>query len=289
MTRELMGQFPPAIARVSCSGETHSIRWEGGDLVAPNHDDPEGERTLAALGRQSCTCLDVLGAWARQREEASVLSALSRGSGDPLRTEDFRLNPFLAPAPNMASRSVLAARRGGGMPRGGSGSVISFQTGVAVPRGVIGPPARDSSTREEDMVLLAGLGHEVTHRLVATVTAALLQRLEDPQAPSPRPHLEASLFGRVSSALRTWLGSPELAVELEVMGPDADPRLSWEASSSVHVALPLEWVLSVWGRDMSVVAGRFCLGVVESNGARTTLLSVTSDLGTPRPLTVEIP
>ncbi len=286
MTREPLSGLQPAAARVSCSGETHTIRWEAGDLVALNHADPEGERTLAALGGQSCACLDVLDAWARQREEASLLSALSRGSSDPLRTESF---PFPGPKATTAPPNAPAVLRAGGMPRGGSGRVISLHSGVAVPGGAIGPPAGSSPTLEEDVVLLAGLGHELTQRLVATVTAALLDRLENPHGPSPRPSLVASLFGRASVALRSWLGCPGLEVEFEVAEPDADPELRWDAGGSVRLALPLGWVLSVWGRDMTVVAGRFCLGVVESDGFRTTLISVSPNLEAPRPLTVEIP
>jgi hypothetical protein len=290
MTEGRLSQLPRAVGRVTCSGETHALRWEGGDLVALNHDDPEGERTLAALGGQSCTCLDVLGAWARQRESAALLSALSRGPQDLVRIEGFEPSRFAAYPATTVPRNVLAAGRAGGMWRaGGSGRVIAVSTGVAVPGLATGPPAGDSSTREQDLVLLAGLGHELTLRMVATVTAALLDQLESQEGTPARPALVASTFGRASSALRTWLGAPELAVELEVTAPDREPSLSWEADAPVHLALPLGWVLTVWSRDLTVVAGRFCLGVTESSGSRTTLMSVGSDLGPPRPLTVEIP
>jgi hypothetical protein len=272
MTQGRLNQLPPAVGRVTCSGETHAIRWEGGDLVALNHDDPEGERTLAALGGQSCTCLDVLGAWARQREDAALLSALSRETHDPVRMEGFEAGRFAAYPVTTGPRNVVPARTGGMWRAGGSVHTISLSTGVAVPGAAMGSPASDSSMREQDLVLLAGLGYELTLRMVATVTAALLDRLESPHGPPPRPALVASTFGRASSALRTWLGVPELAVKLEVTAPDGEPSLSWEAGGPLHLALPLGWVLTIWSRDLTVVAGRFCLGVAEWNGSRTTLI-----------------
>jgi hypothetical protein len=73
-----------------------------------------------------------------------------------------------------------------------------------------------------------------------------------------------------------------------VIEPQAEPSLSWDGAGPVHLALPLEWVTTVWGHDLNVVAGRFCLGVAERNDTRTTLMSVGPDLGPPRPLTIEI-
>ena len=137
-------------------------------------------------------------------------------------------------------------------------------------------------------MLLAGLGHELTLRLASTVTSALLEGLKTPKGASMGPILEASLFGRTSAALRTWLGFSDLDLDLEVIEPDTEPGLSWDGSGSVRLALPLEWVMTVWGSDLTVVAGRFCLGVAERDGARTTLISVGTDLGPARPLTIEI-
>ena len=289
MMARLLSQLPAAVARVGCSGETHAIRWEAGDLVALHHDDPEGERALAALGGQSCTCLDVLSAWTRQRGEPALLSALSRGPQDPLHTEGFRPGAFRAHPPSAVPSNVVPARRAGGMRHG----VAAYSSGVsitsmAVRGGAMGPPTSNWSARDDDVTLLASLGHGLTLRLVATVTSALLERLPSPGGASPRPALEASLFGRASAALRTWLGTRELELDLEVTEPDAEPSLRWEAGDPVRLALPLEWVMTVWGPDLAVVAGRFCLGVAETKGPRTTLMSVGSDLGPPRPLTIEI-
>jgi len=138
-------------------------------------------------------------------------------------------------------------------------------------------------------MLLAGLGHELTLRLASTVTSALLEELKSPKGASMGPTLEAALFGRASAALRAWLGAPDLDLDLEAIEPDTEPGLSWDGSGSVHLALPLEWVMTVWGADLTVIAGRFSLGVAERDGARTTLMSIGTDLGPPRPLIIEIP
>jgi hypothetical protein len=71
-------------------------------------------------------------------------------------------------------------------------------------------------------------------------------------------------------------------------GQGEEPRLAWDGSSPVQVALPPEWVMTVWGRDLTVIAGRFSLGVLESTATRTTLMTIGSDLGNPRQLLVEV-
>ena len=121
--------------------------------------------------------------------------------------------------------------------------------GRAVPMGGAAPQTGVGPTFEGDVVLLAGLGHQVPLRLVATVTAALLERLDGPDAHSVRPVLEASLFGRATSALRAWLALPDLEVELEMTAPEADPDVHWTGAGPVELALPPHWVLDVWGRD----------------------------------------
>jgi hypothetical protein len=289
MTAPTLRQLPEATGRVACSGETHAIRWEAGDLVALDHADPEGERALAALGGQSCACLDLLGAWTRRRGDAALLSALRRGSQDPVHPEGVRPGLFPAYPSTTGPRNVVSAGRGGGMKRGRTRYGLSMSmTGSAVPPGSLGPPVSASSTPEDDIMLLADLGHDLTLRLGATVTSALLEGLTTPEGASVRPALEASLFGRAAAALRTWLGLADLELDLAVTEPDTEPGLRWDGSGPVHLALPFEWVMTVWGSDLTVVAGRFCLGVVERDGPRTTLISVGTDLGPPRRLTIEI-
>ena len=290
MTPEPLSELPAALARVDCSGERHSIRWEAGTLVALDHDDPEGERALAALGGTGCACLDVLGAWSRQREDPGILTALSRGTQDLIQAEGFQTRPFVAYPASTTPRNMLRPAHGGGMAHGWvavTGRAVGM-TARAGPGGIAVPRADAGPTREDDLALLAGLGHQLTLRLVATVTAILLDRLDGPGRFSARPALEASLFGRASCALRSWLATPDLEIELQMTGPGEEPSLEWDGGGPVQVALPPEWVMTVWGRDMTVIAGRFSLAVVDSTASRTTLVTIGSDLGTPRQLVVEV-
>jgi hypothetical protein len=73
------------------------------------------------------------------------------------------------------------------------------------------------------------------------------------------------------------------------VGGTERPSLEGDASGSVRVKLPLAWVTTVWGRDLTVAAGRFCISLLESDGRRATLMSVGSSLGPPKPLLIEIP
>jgi hypothetical protein len=291
MTAEYLSGLPSAVARVDCSGARHGIRWTGGDLVALDHDDPEGERALAALGGTSCTCVDVLEAWSRQRANPALLTVLSRGTQDPIQAEGVPGGAFAPGLRMMSQRNMVMPARTRYQARGSWVSATGTSGGLIAtssPGGVVASHADAEQTSEDDLALLAGLGHELTLRLVSTVTAVLLDGPDGPDRPPARPALEASLLGRASSALRAWLAIPDLEVDLRVTGPDEEPGLEWDGRGSVQLALPLEWVMTVWGRDLTVIAGRFSLGVLESTGTRTALSTIGSDLGEPRQLVVEL-
>ena len=65
--------IPPAVAPVTCGGARHRLRWADGKLGAVDHDDVDGERTLAALSGERCACIDLLDAWARHAADVRVL------------------------------------------------------------------------------------------------------------------------------------------------------------------------------------------------------------------------
>ena len=283
----VLGELPSALARLDCSGQRHAIRWEAGELIALDHEDPEGERALVALGGARTPCIEVLSAWARQMENADLLSALSRGTLDLVPTGGVQ--PMRVPGlASKTTRNVVMPAR---MARPTSQWVSQVGTArgsavtVSAGGGPVGGPSL--STFEEDIFTLAGLGQEMTLRLVATVTAMLLDRT-DGSVSDVRPALEASLFGRALTALRTWLAVPDLEVELTVADPADAPSLAWDGAGPAQLTLPLDWVVQVWGRGLAVVAGRFGLCVVAASSNRTVLMTVASDLGLPQSLVIEL-
>jgi hypothetical protein len=171
-----------------------------------------------------------------------------------------------------------------------TGWVSSAPLGPAA-AGARGQFVETPETPEEEIALLAGLGRDMTVRMAASVTAALLQQLTagSPDGFSVRPVLEASLFGRAANALRSWLGTPNLEVKLAVVSQSDEWLLSGDEDHSFQLSLPLEWVCAVWGRDLAVVGGRFTLGLAESTESRITLLTIGSDLGPAQPLVIEFP
>jgi hypothetical protein len=66
--------MPAAEVEVECQGSAHVLRWEEGHLVATGHEDPEGERLLAALGGEVAGCLQVVAAWQAHAGDARVLA-----------------------------------------------------------------------------------------------------------------------------------------------------------------------------------------------------------------------
>jgi hypothetical protein len=109
----------PAQAEVSCGGQQHRLRWAGGRLHALDHDDPEGEQIMVALGG-TCPCADFLAAWAEHTDDLGVLVLASRGPADPIpflpspRGLFGSLGPLLALGPAFQDRlsaTVAAAWR----------------------------------------------------------------------------------------------------------------------------------------------------------------------------------
>lgn len=269
----MSASLPPAAALVDCGHARHRIVWEAGTLHAADHADPDGERTLAALGGPRCTCVDVLDAWARQREAPGLLAALSRGPADPLAPR-VRTSGWFGYAPPNTTLYAGRTYRASGAAGWPSAS------GAPAPPG----PATD-------LALLAGLGPAVGARLVAAVTTALLASGDG----AHRPALEASLYGRAVAAARVWSGDPALDVDVRpaagtevVAATLTDADADADRPTPLLLVLPPGWVAEVWGRGLAVVAGRLALAVLDADAGRVRLATVGTDLGPPAPVVVEL-
>jgi hypothetical protein len=252
--------IPPAETAVGCGGERHRLRWEAGELRALDHDDAEAERTLAVLGGERCTCVDVLDAWARHADDERVLVLASRGPVDQVTSRsDWRAGPGPGPGP-------------AGYTPGWGGGWTAY---APMPSAYPGP---GSPAPEDDLISLLGLGGGLPERLVASVAAAA----------EAGPRLHAALYGCALAALRSWLGRPDLELELRVVDPDAPPRLTRRDDDALVAELPFSWLGDVSARGLSTVMGRFCLGVTPppSAGGRWELTTVGADLGTPATIAI---
>lgn len=269
----------PAQASVECGGAEHRIRWAAGAVTALDHDDPEGERALAALGGQRCTCVDLLDAWERHAEDPRVLVLASRGPRDQLAQQ---LDP--------TQGRMIPGRRGPIMPRQAlSARATSVRSAGIMVAGAGGGPfqplGRSSAAArtEAELQALLGLGGGLADRLSATVAAAWRERLEQRRRPvaGVRRQLHAALYGRVLAATRTWLGDLGApALELTMVAERGRRSLRW-SDGVVQAALPFGWLLDVWARDLATIGGRFTLSASSDDGRTWTLTTVAPDFGGP--------
>jgi len=264
--------IPPAVARVSCDGHEHQLRWSAGELLASDHPDLEGEQILGALAGQRSACLEALDAWARHADDLRVLVMASRGAADPVRVspEDAA---HLAPSLMGQGPAVMARRRA---------AVSAVLSG------------RRSRERGDTLITLLSLGGPMQARLTATVAAAWRERLLDGAAPADaaaadaaRPALHAALYGRVVATLRGWTGQPDLRVALTMIPEPAQPALARDGDG-VAAELPLGWISDVWARGLGTCWDRFCLAAWPA-GDGWELSTVGPDLGAPEPIMISGP
>jgi hypothetical protein len=249
--------LPDAEARLNCSGETHRLRWHAGALLAMDHGDVEGERTLAALAGERCACVELLDAWARHADDLRVLTLASRGAADQIAA------PFDQGASGRA---------------GGQGITVVVSGGSA-----------GWDEFDDDLIPLLSLGAGLTDRLMATVAAAWSDPAErQEEAAAAYTQRMAALYGRAVLAIREWLAEPKLEVDLRMVEAAAESRLTSLDDGGVRAELPFSWLSDVWSRGLTTVCRRFCLRAHTDDGRRWTLSTVGPDLDNPELMTLEL-
>jgi hypothetical protein len=133
-------------------------------------------------------------------------------------------------------------------------------------------------TEEQTLRLLAA-GGRLPDRLQATTAAIWTQRLRTGHAAleTARAQLVAALYGRALRTLRAWLGDPQLAIELTMIGA-AEQRTIVRTAAGVDVSLPFSWLPDVWMRGLAVTFGRLCIDAETTDGSSWTLHTLGPDL-----------
>jgi hypothetical protein len=281
---------PPTTLDVACADQTHRLRWEAGELISLDHEDPEGERTLAALGGADNGCLEVLDAWNRRCRELRVLTLASRGPTDALTFD----------RPNQGGGSGLGVRGASSRPvlraRPASRRVV-FGTSVSsgwssyssTSHAVVGGSQRGPQTPEpaDDYSMLFALSGGLGDRLAATVAAHWANRVEHGEvAGSDEPALQAALTGRAWVAVCAWLGDPSVDVKVQMTGADQLP-VAIRREHGWLLELPFRWLSRVWAPSLAVTAGRLVLDA-RRDGDALTLTTVKPGDDTVTPMTLEI-
>ena len=83
-----------------------------------------------------------------------------------------------------------------------------------------------------------------------------------------RPQLVAALYGRALRTLRAWLGDPQLAIELTMIGP-IEERTVIRTAQGVDISLPFSWLPDVWMRGLAVTFGRPCITAEATDGVHS--------------------
>ncbi|HEY5318208.1 MAG TPA: hypothetical protein VIJ20_09515 [Solirubrobacteraceae bacterium] len=288
--------LPPAQTTITCGGHAHRLRWEAGALRAIDHEDPEAERALAALGGERCPCMEVLEAWGRHAGDPRVLVLASRGPADPITAQaDWTAQlgaragavtpprAIASPAPSRGFFRRPGRRHARAVPAGST----AHPSPLAPPQA--GPTALGTQS-ESELVALLGLGGGLQDRLVASVAAAWTARFEQPDAElgDALPALHASMQGRLTAAVRSWLGRADVELVLDLIEARGTPSLA-ESSGIVRAELPFAWLGEVWSRGLVIVLGRFCLAARTDDGQAWTLTTIGPDLGPIGPVRIELP
>ncbi|MHB1776855.1 MAG: hypothetical protein ACYCU7_12830 [Acidimicrobiales bacterium] len=273
----------PVEVPLECDGELHRLRWRAGLLEVADHPDPEGERTLGALGGTTAPCVDLFDAWHRHADDLRVLALASRGPDDvvPLPARDAGAGRPTAPRLGTGVRWPIG-------PTGPAGRATAVSWVSSWPASQVGP-GRLGGAEPDGLLRLFASGGALWDRLVATVVATWAQRAADGdrRCARARPAMAAALYGRATGAVRRLVGDPALAVDVTMAPPGGDPAIGWDGDR-VGLRLPFAWLRDLWVPGLGLLVGRLGLALLESSPDRSVIDTVGPDLVDHRPVTITV-
>jgi hypothetical protein len=261
--------LPSCRTQVPCGEGAHTVRWESGALVLPEHPDTEGELVLAALGGEKARCVELAEIWGRHTDDLSVLAIGPRGPADQIAVswDDVAAAAKVTPpgAGRIARTGVpfASAMQPAVQPR-------SLPPQAAARRKRVQEDMERSRRRTTDMLSLLALGYGFQVRLIGQVAAAYAGRLdgEADDAARIRPALVAAITGRLAPVAEDWLGidADQVVVSLHCGAGWGSAELTGRgAERRLRVALPAGWLASVWACGL-VMVGRLLVVAVQQPG-----------------------
>lgn len=297
--------LPPTEIEVSCLGSRHRIQWRDGGLVPLEHDDPEGESLLIALGAPAHGCHELLAGWRAHSGDARVLTLGPRSAHDRVEVDPREvdlLEEQLSAVSGVRGRRppAAAASRPG---TAGKAPLRSVRSLVLL-AGVLA--ADDADLRSQvELLRLFTLPRPMLDRLVLEVSASLAADLrsavEEREAGPPAgerhaagaatgpgghprvrggPALVAGAIARVRAAVLVWSASRRAdpsRVEVVLASGGADLDVVSPGEREVRVAAGCDWLSAIWARQMSVVDGHLVTGLVSVEDERVVARALPAD------------
>ncbi len=139
--------------------------------------------------------------------------------------------------------------------------------------------------RKTDILSLLALGPAFGFRLAGHVAAAHA----DPPAEADRPALSAAIYGRAALIAEEWIGIDPDQVEGELTGDEtwgAVELTGKGADRRLRIALPANWLASVWACGLALVARHLVIAVTRPGWPDAQVLALRAPGIEPVPLDV---
>lgn len=289
MTGEPNGRWfdclPSCETQVPCGQGRHTVRWEAGSLLLPEHSDTEAELVLAALGGEKAGCVELAEVWARHTSDLSVLAIGPRGPEDEITvTWDDVAEAAQAPGPAVFHVPQSALMRPG-LAQLASPPSPNVPPAVAALRRQMRQESDRARERRTDMLSLLALGYGFQIRLAGQVTAAHA----DSPALAARPALVSAMTGRLAPVAERWLGiDPGQVVVSLHRGPGwGSAELTGKgAGRRLRVSLPPAWLARVWACGLALAGGHLVVAVQRAGWPGARVLGLRAPGAEPVPLDV---
>lgn len=269
--------LPPCEAPVPCGGGTHTVRWAAGSFELPSHPDAEAELVLAALGGEKAGCVMIAEAWHRHTEDLSMLMIGPRHSGDHITVTWDSVGTAGAASSQPGLAPVAGPSPSTSPPRPGSGPRALRQA--------IQAEMDRARQRKTDVFSLLALGPAFGFRLAGHVAAAHAGQL----AEADRPALSAAIYGRAALIAEEWIGIDPDQVAGELAGGQtwgAVELTGKGAGRRLRIALPADWLASVWACGLALVARHLVVAVTRPGWPDAQVLALRAPGTEPVPLDV---